>query len=491
VTLLASIPLVFICFYTVQAGWTQIHALVFRPLVGELLRNTLTLCALATLVCAVLGTAVAWLVERTNLPGARVWAVVFAAPLAVPAFINSYAWITVFPKLDGLLAATIVGSLSYFPFVYLPVAATLRGLDPVLEESARALGLGQWRTFTRVVLPQLRVALLGGGLLVSLHLLAEYGAIEQLRYPTFTTAIIAQYESAFASTAANMLAGVLVLCCLVFVSLEVLLRGRARYSRVGQGASRPATPARLGWWAVPAMLFLLALTACALGVPAYSVTHWLTYAGASSWDMGLLLDTTWSTFRLGAMGALVAVTAAFPVAWLAVRHRNRLTTTMERSTYLASAVPGVVVGLALVTASIKYARPIYQSTLLVVAAYAMLFLPRAMVSLRAGLAQAPPGLDEASRSLGQSAFATFRRVTLPLTAPGIGAGLALVFLAVTTELTATLLLAPTGTNTLATQFWAASSEIDYPKAAPYAAVMILMSTPVTYLLLRQSRKTPR
>jgi iron(III) transport system permease protein len=165
-----------------------------------------------------------------------------------------------------------------------------------------------------------------------------------------------------------------------------------------------------------------------------------------------------------------------------------MSTVLERSTYLASSVPGVVVGLALVTVSIRYTKPIYQSAGVLIAAYVMLFLPRAVVSLRSGLTQARPGLEEASRSLGLGPIATFRRVTLPLSAPGIGAGMALVFLAVTTELTATLLLAPTGTHTLATQFWAYTSEIDYPTAAPYAALMIVLSSPITYLLLQQSRK---
>jgi iron(III) transport system permease protein len=111
-----------------------------------------------------------------------------------------------------------------------------------------------------------------------------------------------------------------------------------------------------------------------------------------------------------------------------------------------------------------------------------------MVNLRSAIGQAPPALDHASRSLGQSAVSTFRRVTIPLTAPGMLAAVALVFLAVTTELTATLLLAPTGTHTLATEFWSATAEIDYPRAAPYAVCMILLSLPAAYLLLRQSAR---
>lgn len=488
VALFASIPLISIVRYGIDVGWGEVRPLIFRPLIGELLRNTLTLCGTATIGCIALGLSLAWLTERTTLPLASLWRALLAAPLAIPAFINSYSWITIRPELDGLKAATIVTTLSYYPFVLLPVGAALRGLDPALEESARALGAGPLRVFARVVLPQLRTALLGGALLVSLHLLAEYGAIEQLRYPTFATAIIAQYESTFASTAANALAAVLVLCCLLLITFEVILRGRARVSRVGSGAARTASPVRLGWWSLPSIAAILAVLGLAIGVPGYSITHWLTYTGADSWSVEEVAPVVWSTLKLGSMAAVAAVTVAFPVAWLAVRYRSALTTVLERTTYLASSLPGVVVGLALVTASIRYARPLYQTTPLIIAAYVMLFLPRAMVNLRSAIAKAPPALDEASRALGKSGPVTFLRVTVPLTAPGILAGLALVFLAVTTELTATLLLAPTGTHTLATAFWAATSEINYPVAAPYAVCMIALSTPAAYILLRQSER---
>jgi iron(III) transport system permease protein len=143
-----------------------------------------------------------------------------------------------------------------------------------------------------------------------------------------------------------------------------------------------------------------------------------------------------------------------------------------------------VVALALVTVSIKFAQPLYQTLVLLVLAYAIMFLPRAMVSIRVALDQAPPVYDDVADALGCGPLETLRRVTLPLIAPGLGAGSALVFLAVVTELTATLLLAPIGTRTLATQFWSNSSSLAYGAAAPYAALMVILSAPVTVLLTR-------
>jgi iron(III) transport system permease protein len=132
---------------------------------------------------------------------------------------------------------------------------------------------------------------------------------------------------------------------------------------------------------------------------------------------------------------------------------------------------------------------LYQSTAMLLTAYAVLFMPRAMVSVRTALGQVPPELDDVARSLGVRPRGVLVRVTLPLIVRGLGSGASLVFLAVVTELTSTLLLAPIGTRTLATQFWSYSSEIKYGAAAPYALLMVVISAPVAYLLTRESRRT--
>lgn len=491
VALVAIIPLIYVAVYTITIGWDEAYRLIVRPRVGELLSNT-TRLTLATLpLCAVIGTGSAWLVERTNLPGRRTWTVLLAAPLAVPAFVNSFAWVSLTYRVEGFAGAVLVITLSYYPFVFLPVAATLRGLDPALEETARSLGNGPVRTFFRVVMPQLRTAMVGGMLLVGLHLLGEFGALQMLRFPTFTVAIYDQYQSTFNGPAANMLASVLVAGCALLLLAELTLRGHARYARIGAGAARQATEVRLGKFTPLALAAMAALVMLALGVPFWSLAHWMREGTTTDFPVHDLTTTAISTIKLGIAGAALTTLAALPVAWLSVRHRSVVSTLIERSTYTAHALPGIVVALALVTVAIRYAEPIYQSTTLLLIAYAILFLPLAMVSLRAALLQAPPALDEAARSLGARPISVLGRVTLPLIAPGVGAGAALVFLAVVTELTATLLLAPTGTDTLAVRFWSNSDSIAYGAAAPYAVLMVAISAPATLLLTHHARRSQR
>jgi iron(III) transport system permease protein len=482
------VPLGYVAWSVITTGASQVYALVARPRVGELLVNTIGLVVVTVPLCVVLGVGAAWLVERTDVPGRAIWRPLFVAPLAVPAFINSYAWVSVVPSLHGFSAGILVATMSYFPFVYVPAAATLRRLDPAIEESARALGSSPSEAFWRVVLPQLRLAILGGGLLIGVHLLAEYGAFAMLRFATLTTAIFEQFQATFNGAAGSTLAGVLVLLCLVLLVAEAGARGSARYARIGSGAQRQLSPHRLGGNTIPAVAGLVALAALALGVPVWTVARWLWIGGTNVWTHGDIVPATVQTATLAAAAAALTTVLAFPFAWVAVRYRGFFARFVEGSNFVTSSMPGIVTALALVTVAIRVAPPLYQTISLVLVAYVLMFIPRAMVNLRTGLAQVPSGIEEASRSLGVSPTLTFVRVTLRLTAPAAAAGASLVFVAVATELTATLLLAPTGTNTLAMRFWSLSSELDYAAAAPFALLLVVLSVPVTLVLFRQSAR---
>lgn len=485
VGLVCLLPVLVVLRKAFDAGPAEAFALLWRPRVAELLVNTVALVVITCLTTMALGVGAAWLVERTTLPGARWWRVALVAPLAVPAFVNSFVWADLAPGLDGLAGAVLVTSLSYFPFVFLPVAVVLRSVDQGLEEAARTLGLGPWRTFARVVLAEVRPAVLGGSLLVGLHLLAEFGALEMMRFPTLTTAILGQVEVAFDDRAASVLGSLVVAFALALLTLELLARGRSRYARVGSGAIRRPVRSPLGATTPLAVLGVASLTALSLAVPVWSLGRWLLRGQAT--QPLALVPTVSTTVALGLGAAVVTTVVSFPAAWLLARRRTWLAAVVERVTYVAAALPGVVVALALITLTLGAASRLYQTSAVLLVAYVVLFVPRAMVSTRAAIAQTPPELADAARALGDRPAAAFWRVQLPLTLRGAMAGSALVFIAVSTELTATLLLAPTGTQTLATAFWQASSVLDYAAAAPYGLALVLLSAPVTFLVLRGGR----
>ena len=482
-----ALPLVFLLIEAQGAGISQVSQLVFRSLTWSLLWNTIRLTVVVTAACAVIGTCAAWCVERTDLPGRRVWAVLVVVPLAIPDFVVSFGWSSLWTWAHGFTGAVIVMTLAVYPLVYLPVAASLRMADPGQEEVARSLGSGRVRTFVRITLGQAKGAILGGCLLVALVMLAEYGAFEILGYQTFTTEIFSELNGySFAASCALSL--VLVVLSLLVLAGEGALRGRGRVSRSGPMTQRVNPPQQLGLARWPVLAAFSALVLLALGVPVAATVYWIQAGQAAGLSGGAnvsLLNAAGHTALYGGSAGALATIFAFPVALLAIRHGGRVRQLLERSTYLVLGMPGIVIAFALSYFTEKYARGFGDGTsMLLIGCYAIMFFPLALVGVKASLARAPASLDEVARSLGQRRLAVLCRVTVRLTGPGLVAAFCLVFLSVVTELTATLLLIPTGAQTLATQFWSYETNLSYSQAAPFALVMIVVAAVPSYLLGR-------
>jgi iron(III) transport system permease protein len=485
------LPLAFLLLEAQGAGISNLIPLIARPLTAVLLWNTVRLSVAVTALCAVIGTGAAWLTERTDLPGRRVWAVLIVVPLAIPDFVVSFGWNSLWLWVQGFRGAVVVMTLSVYPLVYLPVAASLRNADPSQEEVARSLGYSRLRTFWRVTIGQARVAILGGCLLVVLVMLAEYGAFEILDYQTFTTEIFNQFGPGLDIPSACALSLVLVVIGLAVLAGETAARGRGRTSRSGPMAQRATPRHHLERWTWPALAGLTGLVALALGVPVGSALYWWI-GGTNQPFTGIpLLSAGGYTFLYSGSAALLSTIMALPVAILAIRRDSRLRRLLERSTYLVLAMPGLVIALSLAYFSETYADGVwYQTAPMLVLAYAIMFFPLALTGVKASLAQAPPELDDIARSLGQRRLAVFWRVTRPLVTPGLAAAFCLVFLSAVTELTATLILVPTGVQTLATQFWTYQQSLAYGQAAPFALAMIVIAAVPSYLLGRFFSRLP-
>jgi len=491
-----ALPLVFLLIEAHGAGLGTVRSLIFRSFTAQLLWNTIRLTITVTILTAAIGTAAAWCVERTDLPAKRVWAVLVIVPLAIPDFVVSFGWNSLWTWVTGYKGAVVVMTLAVYPLVYLPVAASLRSADPGQEEVARSLGASRTKTFIKITLGQAKGAIAGGCVLVALVVLAEYGAFEILGYQTFTTEIFAEFHSySFAASCALSL--VLVVLGLVILAGEAAMHGGrpATVARSGPMVQRQNPPHHLGRSRWPVLAGFAALTLLALGVPVGSAIYWMADSLPPSLSGGAnvsMLDAAGHTAFYSAVAAALTTIMAFPVALLAVRHPGRMRYLLERSTYLVLAIPGVVIAFALFYFTERYAAGFGDGTaLLLIVAYAIMFFPLALVAVKASLARAPVGLEEMSRSLGNSQLKTLARVTLRLTGPGLAAAFCLVFLECVTELTATLLLIPSGTQTLATQFWQYEEVFSYSQAAPFALVMILVAAVPSYVLGRFFDRTVR
>ncbi len=479
-------PLVLIIAQAIEAGWGEVWPLLDRPFVALLLWNTIRLALVVTTLCAVIGTGAAWLTERTALPGRRIWGVLLIVPIVIPDFVLAWTWSSISPAIHGYPGAVLVMTLHLYPLVYLPMSAAFRAADPGQEEAARSLGLSQWAVWLRISVRQARSALLGSCLLVCLTLLSYYGAFENLRYQTFTTAIFGELQTQFAPVAASSLSLVLVALSALALTGEATFRERGRLHRSGPMAQRAQKAIPLGKMRLFALVGVAVTVGLALGFPIVVVFYWLVAGGSSTVPAAVSLGAaTGYTMLYSALGALVATVLALPVSLLAARHQRRWTAALERSTFALQAIPGVVIALALVYAASRYMDFVYQSPELLVAAYALMFFPLGLVAVASSVARASPRLEEIGRSLGKGPLAVRLTVTVPLLAPGLAAAFCFIFLSAATELTATLQLVPIGAQTLATQFWSYAEEsVAFGAAAPYAAMMMVMSAVPAYLLGR-------
>ncbi|WP_137161484.1 ABC transporter permease subunit, partial [Blastococcus sp. CCUG 61487] len=254
---------------------------LLRPRTRDLLVTTLGLAAVVGAGSIVLGVGAAWIVERFEFPGRRTFAILVALPLAVPSYVAAYTWLAAVPAVQGFAGAALVLTLCCYPYVYLPVVAALRGLDPAWEEVARAAGHSPRTVFRRVVLPQLRPAVTAGGLLAVTYVLADFGSVAIMRVETLTRSIAISMENSFTRLVPTTLSLLLVAVTALVVTAELRSRGRARFARLGPGAARRRSPRELrgaGLIAAPAVLG--ALLVAALGVPMASLAWWLT-AGSS------------------------------------------------------------------------------------------------------------------------------------------------------------------------------------------------------------------
>ncbi len=482
---LVVLPLIYVVIRASQAGVAGIANELLRERNATLLVNTVTLAISVTVGACMIGTATAWCVERSDLPGRRWWRALAALPLAVPAFVSSYAWSSIDVMFQSMPGAILILTLSAYPLVYLPVAAALRSVDSSFEDVSRSLGDGAWRTFARALLPQIRPALGGGALLVLGHMLAEFGALAMLRVQTFTTAIFESYELQFDSASAALQSGVLMALCLPAAYAEMRFRAGRRVARVGRGSARTAIPVALGAVTPFALAGFGLLALIALGVPLATLVYWLAQGSSMGDGHVNIWPAIQGSLVLSLSGAVLTSALALPLVLLAVRHRGRLSVLADRLPYIIHGLPGVVVALALVYMAIRLAPAFYQSSALLLLAYAILFLPLAQSSLRASVELVSPQIELVARSLGRRPLQAFLSVTLPNIAPGLGAAMALMMLEIVRELTATLMLAPTGVITLATEVWSYTSDAEYAAAAPFAALLVVLSILPVYVFTRR------
>jgi iron(III) transport system permease protein len=513
-------PLLWILLRVLQVDQSYALSILARPTTVEILLNSLGLVAAVTGASILLGVPLAFLTVRTDLPFRRFWTIAVALPLVIPSYLGAFTFISAFgpsgqladvlaplgigiPTIYGFAGTTLILTLYTYPYVFITTRASLLSFDQRLVEAARSLGTSRWEAFRRVTLPQLLPGIASGALLVALYALSDFGTPSLMRLDVFTRVIYVEYN-AFGRETAALLSLQLLAITAVILAIESRVGDETDGAYVGTKSSAESdTTVSLGVWKLPALGFCASVVTLCLVVPIAILIHWLLRSPSGASRVGQAFQ--WSFAANSAMVSLAAAVAcavlAVPVAYLAARHRSKLAELIDRATYVGYATPGIVLGLALVFFAVwyestsdavstallggAYAPTLYQALPLLIFAYVVRFLPQAVGATRSSVLRVDQSLTEAARSLGRTPVDAFREVTLPLIAPGVIAGAALVFLTTMKELPATLLLHPTGFETLVTYIWSVRAVGDYGQAAVPALALIVVSAFSMVVILSQ------
>lgn len=495
------VPLSYLVLRALGAEPGELREIVFRPRNLMLAGNTLLLGAAVLLTTTLVALPLAFLAARTDLRPRGLLTLLGVLPLAIPGYVGAYAFIAAggaggaintltglrVPGPSGFWGALLVLTLFTFPYLFLNLHAALRTQDPALEDAARLLGRTRWQTFWQVTLPHLRPAWLSGGLLIGLHTLGDFSVVSLMRYPTFSAAIYQQYTAAYDRVYSSWLALLLLLLTGAALWLEARFMRGVFLSRVSPATARKPSVMKLGHLRPLAWLFLGMLAFVSLILPLGTVLYWLGLDN-NPFAWSGLLDALQSALAAAALAAVTTTALALPLAVIGSRFTGRWPRFIERAAYLGYATPPLAFALALIFFVLRAAPPLYQTLPLLIIAYTLHFVAEAIGPIRSGLVRATPRLEEAARVLGVTRSGALRRVTLPLLGPGLLVSAAFVFLSVLKELPLTLLLSPTGFETLARNIWSYTEEAQYASAAPYALALAAVGAVLTLLILRRERE---
>jgi iron(III) transport system permease protein len=472
----------------------------FSGLVPEAVAATAVLLVGVGVGVLVLGTALAALVSFCDFPGRAwiEWALVL--PLAMPGYVFTlFALGLDAPGIRSELGAVCVFTLVLYPYVYLLARAAFLAQSRTLLEAARGLGLSRGAAVVRVGIPLARPAILGGVALALMEALADFGTVNLLGVRTFTDAIYRVWFTALDRDAAMQLATLLVSVTLALLVLERVVRGRARYQ---QDAARGdvVAPVRLrGAWAAAAAAGPLLLVGAVVLAPLAQLGVW----SIESVRDGLLTPEFGANARnsllLAAVSALLVPLVAVLLAYGVRTSRSRLAAVAARAATIGYGLPGSVVAVAVIVPLAWLDRRadaaagtglILTGTVIgLLFAYLVRFLALAWGAVEASLLRIPREMDEAARGLGADRLDVLARVHVPMMGTGLATAALLVFVEVMKELPATLLLRPTGGDTLAIAVWQATAESLFETAALPALLIVLVGLlPVAAMIRLSGRR---
>ena len=503
-------------------GWTFAHyrTVYLGKELWPLLVNTLIFALGSTAAALFLGTLLAWLVERTDLPGRGVVRLMIILPLATPPLLLAIAWVLLlsprtgffnFALMDmfGLGAAPFnifsmtgmifVETMVLLPSVYLMLAPAFRNMDPNLEHAAFVSGASVWTVVTRIVLPLLRPAILAASVFMLIVCLVVFDVPGTIGMPVriFVVSTLVYVWAAESPTglplygqiAALALLFVVLLIGLGLIYQQLSLQGQ-RFATISGKGYRPR-PMPLGRWRWPATaavwIYFFLATIAPLAV--LLVTSLLPFQTRITWEAleRLTLDhhlafltnprlllAVKNTVIVAVVSATAVAMLSLIVSWAVVRSRAPGRRVIDLLAFLPVGIPGVMIGVALITVYLTFtAIPIYGTIWILIVAYTTTFLAYGTRTTNGVMLQLHRDLEEAATVAGAGYWRVLHRIVLPLALPAVFAVWVWVVAHAARELSSALMLHGRHNTVISTLLWNFWSGGDGPRAAAVGVWLML------------------
>lgn len=502
---LALVPLVFLVHQsfhaTTTAGGTGAVTLdnyraFADPHAWRLFANSIVFAAGSALFAFVVGTTLAWINERSNAPFKRTLFALSIVPLVIPGVLFVVAWILLASPKIGLVNLVLqrmlgtdvafvdvytmggmifVDGLHQSPIAFLLMSAAFRAMDPALEESALTSGARLPRVAWQITMKLAWPAACAAVLLLFVRAIESFEVPAMLGTPAglevFTSAIykaMHQYPGRTGLASAYAIALLLLAAIALLLQFRVSRRTFAHVTVTGRGYRQ--RPIDLGRWRHAAGALAIAYALVIVGLPLlvlawasfqrfYSVPSMQALATASLEPYRTVLafpalgQAVVNSLVLAASCATIVIVLAAVLAWIAVRSRLPGRAALDTLVSLPMVVPGIVLGLAIMLVYLQIPLGLYGTLGILLVAYVTRFLPYGMRYATASLVQVHRELEESAMLSGASWARTFRRIVLPLVAPGLLAGWIYVAIVSLRELSTSILLYSPGSEVLAIVVW--------------------------------------
>lgn len=471
--------------------------------------NSFKVTIVSTLLAAVLGLVMAYVLRSIRIKGSKYLNILIVMSYLSPPFIGAYAWIQLLGrngfitrslnnlfhvKLNGIYGfagIVLVFSLQSFPLVYMYISGALKNLDNSLNEAAESLGCSAMQRVLQIIVPLVMPTMLASSLLVFMRVFSDFGTPMLIGegYKTFPVLMYSQFmgevstDDHFAAALCVIIIGI----TLILFFFQRYLGNRYTYS---MSALKPmeAEPCT-GLKSVISHLFVYMVVLIAT-LPQLTViiTSFLATGGGSVYTGGFSLDNyrntlfsknnnsaIFNTYLFGLCAIAIVVVLGILISYLTVRKKSLLTNILDTVTMFPYIIPGSVLGISFLYAFNTKPFLLSGTAFIIVISLSIRRMPYTIRSSTAIIGQISPSVEEAAISLGCSEMKSFAKITVPMMMPGVLSGAIMSWITLISELSSSIILYTSRTQTLTVAIYAEVIRSNFGNAAAYSTILTLTS----------------